>query len=192
LEDAHQKRERIETSLLANPSGSLCVHARRRWYTFEEKDMEKKIGSEALRPNPALEPFKVLVGQWQTIGSHPYLPDIPLHGRTTFDWLEGGAFLIMHSEIDNPTFPRGIAIFGSDDAAKTYFMLTFDERGVSRKYDVTMTGNQLKWWRDEPSFSQRFTMTIEDNGNKMESQGEMSREGATWEKDLALTYVRLR
>lgn len=156
------------------------------------KNMEEKIGSEALRPNQALEPFKVFVGQWQTIGSHPYLPGIPLHGRTTFDWLEGGAFLIMHSEIDDPNFPSGIGIFGSDDAAKQYFMLTFDDRGVSRKYDVTMTGNQLKWWRDEPGFSQRFTMTIEDNGNKMESQGEMSREGAAWEKDLALTYVRVR
>jgi len=154
--------------------------------------MEKKIGSEALRPNSALEPFQVFVGQWQTIGSHPSLPGMTLHGRTTFEWLEGGAFLLMHSEIDHPSFPSGIALFGSDDAAQTYFMLTFDSRGVSRKYDVTMTGNQLKWWRDEPSFSQRFTMTIEDNGNKMASQGEMSREGAAWERDLALTYLRVR
>jgi hypothetical protein len=153
--------------------------------------MEEKIGSEALRPNPALEPLKVLVGQWQTTGSHPYLPGITLHGRTSFDWLEGGAFLIMHSEIDDPNFPSGVAIFGSDDVAKKYFMLFFDERGISRKYDVTITGDQLKWWRDEPSFSQRFTMVIEDN-NKMISKGEMSREGAAWEEDLALTYVRCR
>jgi hypothetical protein len=152
--------------------------------------MKKQIGSEAFIPNPALEPFKVLVGEWQTIGSHPYLPGIILHGRTTFDWLEGGAFLIMHSEIDDPNFPSGVAIFGSDDVAKKYFMLSFDERGVSRKYDVTMTGDQLKWWRDDPSFSQRFTIVIEDDSNKMVSTGEMSREGATWEEDLALTYVR--
>lgn len=98
----------------------------------------------------------------------------------------------MHSEIDHPNFPSGVAIFGSDDVAKKYFLLSFDERGVSRKYDVTMTGNQLKWWRNEPSFSQRFTMTIEDNSNKMVSTGEMSREEAAWEKDLALTYLRLR
>ena len=154
--------------------------------------MASKTGSKALIPNPALKPLEVLIGDWQTTGSHPYLPNTTLHGRVSFEWLEGGAFLIMHSEIDNPNFPSGIVIFGSDDAAKTYFMLTFDERGVSRKYDVTMRGNQLKWWRDEPSFSQRFTMTIEDNGNKMESQGEMSREGAAWEKDLALTYLRVK
>jgi hypothetical protein len=40
-----------------------------------------------------------------------------------------------------------MAVIGSDDAAATYFMLYFDERGVSRKYDVTMTGNVLTWWR---------------------------------------------
>ena len=156
------------------------------------KDMDKIIGSEALQPNPALEAFKGLVGQWQTTGSHPYVPDVTLHGRTSIDWIEGGAFLIMHSEINHPKFPSGVYIIGSDDAAKQYFMLTFDERGTSRKYDVTMTGKQLKWWRNEPSFSQRFSMTIADDGDTMESQGEMSREGAAWEKDLALTYLRLR
>ncbi|MBA3943987.1 MAG: hypothetical protein H0X37_05425 [Herpetosiphonaceae bacterium] len=154
--------------------------------------MEEKIGSEALIPNPALQPFQVLVGEWQTIGSHPSLPGTPLHGRTTFDWLAGGAFLIMHSEIDDPNVPSGVAIFGSDDVAKQYFMLYFDERSISRQYDVTLTGNQLKWWRDEPSFAQRFTITIEDNSNKMVGKGEMSREGAAWEQDIALTYIRLR
>jgi hypothetical protein len=153
--------------------------------------MATKIGSEALIPNLALEPFEVLVGEWQTTGTHPQVPGKTFHGHTSFDWLEGGAFLIMHSEIDEPEIPSGIAIFGSDDTAKEYFTLYFDERGVSRKYSVTITGAKLKWWRDDPSFSQRFTITIEEGGNKMVSKGEMSRDGGPWEKDLALTYVRL-
>ena len=152
--------------------------------------MASKTGSKALIPNPALKPLEVLIGDWQTTGSHPYLPNTTLLGRVSFEWLEGGAFLIMRSEIDNPKFPDGVEIFGSDDAAKEFFMLHFDERGTSRKYNVLMTGNQLKWWRDEPSFSQRVTITIEDDGNKMVSKGEMSRDGAAWEDDLSLTYVR--
>jgi hypothetical protein len=153
--------------------------------------MVKKIGSEALIPNPALQSFSDLVGEWQTTGSHPYMPGVTLHGRTSFDWIEGGAFLIMHSEIDEPDIPSGVAIFGSDDAAKTCYMLYFDERGVSRKYDVTMTGKTLVWWRDEPSFSQRFTIVIGDDGNTMVGKGEMSRAGAAWEEDLSLASVRL-
>ncbi len=156
------------------------------------KNMTTKLGTKASIPNPALEPFEVLVGEWQTTGSHPYLPGVTLHGRASVDWLEGGAFLIMRSEIDEPHVPQGIEIFGSDDAAKKVVMLHFDERGVSRVFDVTMTGNQLSWWRDEPSFSQRCVITIEDDGNRLISKGEMSRDGAAWEKDLELTYTRIK
>ena len=152
--------------------------------------MARKTGSKAFIPNPALKPLEALIGDWQTTGSHPYLPNTTLLGRVSFEWLEGGAFLIKRSEIDNPKFPDGVEIFGSDDAAKEFFMLHFDERGTSRKYNVSMTGKQLKWWRDEPSFSQRVTITIEDDGNKMVSKGEMSRDGAAWEDDLSLTYER--
>src|SRR3954470_2493290 len=97
------------------------------------------IGSEALVPNPALRPFGVLVGQWRTTGTHPLVPGTTFHGRTSFAWHEGGAFLLMRSEIDESDIPSGVAIFGSDDEAGTFFMAYFDERGVSRKYDVTLT-----------------------------------------------------
>jgi hypothetical protein len=156
------------------------------------KTMATKIGTKATIPNPALKPFGALVGEWQTTGSHPYLPGAVLRGRVSFDWLEGGAFLIMRSEIDEPHVPDGVAIFCSDNVAQKFYMLHFDERGVSRLYDVTMAGNQLTWSRDEPSFSQRAVITIEDAGNKMISKGEMSRDGAAWEKDLELTYTRIR
>jgi hypothetical protein len=159
--------------------------------TCYNQTMARNIGSEALIPNPALQSFKAVVGEWRTTGSHPALPGATLHGQTTFAWIEGGAFLIMHAEIAAPDFPSGVAIFGSDDVAKTYFMLYFDERGVSRKYDVSMTGNTLAWWRDEPDFSQRFTIAIGADGNTMVGKGEMSRAGAAWEPDIALTYVRL-
>jgi hypothetical protein len=151
--------------------------------------MAAKIGAKALKPNPALKLFEPLVGEWQTAGSHPYFPGIELHGRTSFEWIEGGAFLLMRSELGHPKFPNGVAIFGSDDQAGTYYQIYFDERGISRKYDVIITGNQLKWWRDEAHFSQRFTMTIEEA--RLVATGEMSRDGGEWEKDLSLTYKKL-
>lgn len=151
--------------------------------------MTDKIGSKAVKPNPALKPFEVLVGEWQTMGSHPYMPNTELKGRATFEWIYGGAFLMVRAEIDHPKFPDGIEIFGSDDKAGTYYMLHFDERGISRKYDVSITKNQLKWWRNDSDFSQRFTMEIQKD--RLVSYGEMSRDGGEWEKDLSLTYKRL-
>ncbi|MES2113325.1 MAG: hypothetical protein V4577_31525 [Bacteroidota bacterium] len=153
--------------------------------------MTAKTGSKALIKNPALQSFNLLIGEWQTTGTHPAVPGITLHGRSTCQWHEGGAFLIIHSEINHPDFPDGVAIFGSDDQAKTYYMLYFDERGISRKHDVSLEGDQLKWWRDDPEFSQRVSMAISGDGNKITCVGEMSRGGAAWEKDLSLTYARL-
>ena len=70
-------------------------------------------------------------------------------------------------------------------------MLYFDERGVSRKYEMSLLGNVWKWWREAPGFSQRFTGTITDDGYTIIGEGEMSKDDKPWEKDLSLTYTRV-
>jgi hypothetical protein len=148
-------------------------------------------GNKAAILNPALKPFGILVGEWKTAGVHPQFPGATLHGHTSFEWIHGGAFLVMRSVIYNEQFPDGIAIFGSDNSLGTYFMLYFDEREVSRKHDVVFQDNVLKWWRNAPGFSQRYSFTVAGNGNTIVSKGELSRDGITWEKDLDLIYTRL-
>ncbi|MGE5072691.1 MAG: hypothetical protein ACM3MF_04615 [Anaerolineae bacterium] len=141
-------------------------------------------------PNPALEPFRVLAGNWDTSGTHPLVPGTVVHGRSTFEWLENGAFLLWRSSVDDPQFPNGLSIIGSDDSAQQFFMLYFDERGVSRKYEVTLRDGVWKMWREAPGFSQRFTGTITDNGHTIQCQWELSRDDATWQNDMALTFTR--
>lgn len=149
--------------------------------------MAAQIGAKALQLNPALKPFERLIGQWQTTCSHPYFPGV-INGKASFEFIVGGAFVLMRSEIDNPNFPDGMAIFGSDDEANTYSMNYFDERGISRKYYAAINEKQLTWWRENSSFSQRFTLDI--SKGQLVSKGEMSRDGAAWEPDLSLTYTR--
>jgi len=153
--------------------------------------MTQNFMQEASIPNPALQPFRVLIGNWNTTGSHGLVPDTILHGRTSFEWLEGGAFLMMRSEIDDARFPSAIAIIGSDDTEEEYYMLIFDERGISRKYEMTLRDNIWKWWRNAPGFFQRYEGTIVDDGNTIIGKGELSKDGSTWEKDLDLTYKRV-
>ena len=153
--------------------------------------MTKKAKHEAAIPNPALKPLNVLVGEWDTVGTHPSLPDT-LHGHTSFEWLEGGAFLMMYSEIEEPGVPSGIAIIGGDDDAETYFMLYFDERGVSRKSEMTLRDNTWKLWRNAPHFSQRFTGRLVDNGDTIIGVWELNEDDATWKRDLELTYTRVK
>jgi hypothetical protein len=153
--------------------------------------MAREIGNEALKANPALRALEAVVGSWDTVGTHPYLPGKTLHGRATFEWIEGGAFLLMRSEINEPGIPSGIAIFGSDNATGEFYMLYFDERGVSRKFDISIERNVVRWQRNSPDFSQRIVLIVADDGKSIVSKGEMSENGGAWEPDLELTYSRI-
>jgi hypothetical protein len=154
--------------------------------------MTDDIGSRARIPNPALEPLGRLVGNWRTTGTHPGLAGVTVHGRASFAWQDGGAFLVWRTEIDDdPRFPAGISIFGSDDAAESWFVIYFDERGISRKYDVTLEADGFTMQRLDPKFSQRMTFPIEADGNRIVTNGQMSREGGDWEADLSSIYDRV-
>ena len=146
--------------------------------------------NEAAKPNPALQALTVFVGTWNTVGTHPLVPGKTFHGRTSFGWMEGGAFLIMHSQTEEPEIPSAIAIFGSDDASGECSMLYFDERGVSRRYAVRVQDGVWRWWRDTPEFSQWLALTVSADGRTIVSRGEYSRDGSTWEPDLELIYTR--
>ena len=149
------------------------------------------IGSEAERPNPALAPLAPLVGEWRTTGTHPLVPGTTFHGRTSFSWHEGGGFLLMRSEIDEPEIPSGIAIIGSDDAAGTFTMIYFDERDISRRYIVELGDGTVTWHRDEAGFAQRMVVTIAADGTRLDARGTMAHDGGSWEDDLRLTYERV-
>lgn len=147
--------------------------------------------NKAAIPNPALQPFAAFTGEWTTSGTHPMLPGT-LHGHTSFSWMEGGAFLVMRTHIDHAQVPDGVAIIGSDQTEGTFFMLYFDERGVSRKMDVSIADKVFTWSRPVPGFSQRYTFTLSDDGNTIVSKGELSKDGVSWERDLDLTYTRVK
>jgi hypothetical protein len=153
--------------------------------------MVTPIGPEAQRRNPALEPLSPLVGVWRTTGSHPLVPGTTFHGRTSFEWHEHGAFLLMRSEIDEPEIPSAVAVIGSDDAAGTFTMVYFDERDISRRYTVEVADGEVCWYRDEAGFAQRMEISVAADGTRLDGRGTMSRDGGPWEDDLQLTYQRL-
>jgi hypothetical protein len=149
------------------------------------------IGREALVPNRALQPLAFLIGTWRTTGTHRLMPDTIFHGRTAFDWHEGGAFLIMRSEIDEPAIPSAVAIIGSDDLNGRLSMSYFDERGLSRLYDIEAGEGCLTWRRENEKLSQTMTVTAQAGGDRLEARGRMSEQGGPWEDDLQLSYERI-
>jgi hypothetical protein len=128
-----------------------------------------------------------LVGTWAIDASHPLLPDDQIQGQMTFEWLDGQRLLIQRSHYDHPEIPDAIAIFGViDDQLSMHY---FDSRGVHRIFTVSFIEGTLRYARNAPGFSQRFTLTVSDN--MITGQGELSRDGTNWQDDLAITYRRV-
>lgn len=149
------------------------------------------IGREALKPNPALHRLQPFLGVWPSTGTHPMLPGKTFHGRTQFAAHEGGAFVIYRSEIDEAEIPSGLAIIGSHGENGDMTLLYFDERDVSRRFEVTFSDDgAMHWAMIHPKFSQRMTFTLAQDGRTMRLAGWMSENGGAWKDDLTLDYCR--
>jgi hypothetical protein len=136
----------------------------------------------------SLKQFEALIGEWDTVGTHPLVP-AALKGHSTFEWLREGALLVWRFTWES-AIPNAYSVIGHDDTLEPCSMLYTDERGVARIYQMSLDGGVWKQWRDSPGFSQRMTGIFSADGKTITGHGELSRDGATWEGDLDVTYTR--
>jgi hypothetical protein len=137
--------------------------------------------------DPALEPFDALIGAWATEATHPTV-DAVVPGSTTFEWLEGGHFLVMRSRNEHDFFPDAISVIGAPEADGGLVLEYFDSRGVRRTYRVSLEEGVLRIWRDHPGFSQRFSATL--GRDAFAGLWQLARKQDEWEDDLRVTYRR--
>src|SRR3954463_9560664 len=112
--------------------------------------------------DPALEPFDALIGTWDTEATHP-LVDAVVPGTITFEWLEGGHFVVQRSHNEHELFPDAICVIGRPETGEGLVMEYFDSRGVRRTYGISLENGVLRMWRDHPGFDQRFSATLADD-----------------------------
>ena len=137
--------------------------------------------------DPVLEPFDALIGTWDTEATHP-LVDAVVSGTVTFEWLEGGHFLVQRSHNEHELFPDAISVIGAPETGDGLVMEYFDSRGVRRTYGISLDDGVLRIWRDDPVFAQRFTATLRDD--RFEGQWQIARTPGDWHDDLSVTYRR--
>ncbi|MGN6682019.1 MAG: hypothetical protein ACTHKL_30010 [Streptosporangiaceae bacterium] len=139
-----------------------------------------------LPPNPALKQLQSLIGDWTV-----EVPQFPgEHGRATFEWLEGGAYLRFHAETPDPA-PDATLIISRDESGDIYTVLHYDSRGVSRVYQMTLDDRTWKIWRNVPGFFQRFVGTLSQDGRTIRAAWQKSPDGKSWEHDFDLIYTRI-
>ncbi|MFC3860333.1 hypothetical protein ACFOPQ_06090 [Deinococcus antarcticus] len=120
------------------------------------------------QPNPDLEPLNRLVGTWRLSGDTA--------GTTTYEWMEGGFFLMQHVEFEeNERKTRGLEIIGheqkygeapSEDIKSRYY----SGGGETLEYVYELKGDTLTiWsgWRDSPAYYQG---TFSADGNVLDGR----------------------
>ena len=134
-----------------------------------------------------LKLFDALIGTWTTEATHPRFDGV-VPGSVTFEWLEGGRFLIQRSHNDHESFPDSISVIGAPEAGEGLVMEYFDSRGVRRTYGVSLDGGVLRIWRDQPGFDQRFSAKL--GHDAFEGQWQLAETPGDWRDDVKVTYRR--
>ena len=162
----------------------------------KNKDGVRK--SAGIRPspqitNPALEPIKQLVGDWEMeLSNTSFLPkpSDTAHGPASFEWVQDGAYLELRMG-DGTTPSAATWMIGRDEAFPDYKVLYYDARHVSRIYEMSFSGNDWKMWRGAPGFWQRFEGKMSEDGNTILAHWDKSSDGTNWEHDFDQTYTRV-
>lgn len=144
------------------------------------------------RPEPgprhrALEP---LVGVWRTHGTtieSESEPAIPFAGTDTYEWLEGGLFLLHKVDVsmgDRPVV--GVEIIYPDPVSGHYHTWSVDADGTTEGYEARIEG---RVW-SMTSRDARFRGAFAEDGGAISGLWER-RNGADWEPWMTVTLSRV-
>lgn len=142
------------------------------------------------------EELGVFIGEWSLEPDAPWAPGGDVGARVTWEWMEGGPYLIQRWQVPIDVAPDGLAVIGWDEGRGTYLQHYFDTRGVARVYEMGLEGGVWTLERTKPDFSelafwQRFEGRFSDDGRTIAGRFDISHdEGATWELDFHMNYRR--
>jgi len=116
-------------------------------------------------PNPDLKSLDRLIGTWRMSGG--------VEGTTTYEWMEGGFFLIQHFDLELEGHKtKGIEIIGhlksydgqSSEAIKTRI---YDNMGNTFDYVYELDGDTLTIWGGEKGSPAFYKGTFSGDGNTL-------------------------
>ncbi|WP_082369199.1 DUF1579 family protein [Arthrobacter sp. ERGS1:01] len=144
----------------------------------------------------ARETLEPLVGEWTVEASFPDAPSNKVIGRTTFEWMLNGEYLMQRSEVSHPDAPNSFTIMAPDSTSQGFIQHYFDSRGVSRLYEMTFGDGIWTLLRTRADFSpldfsQRFTGTFNQGKDVIWGGWEHSTDTSTWESDFEMTFRKL-
>ena len=110
-------------------------------------------------PKTALRSLDRLVGQWKVTGQG-------IGGTVTFEWMEGGAFLMQHVNLEHEGRTiKGLEIIGYDKASNDLKSHYFDSSGDILEYVWEISGDDLTIWFGSRDSESVFKGRFSEDGN---------------------------
>ena len=145
-----------------------------------------------------LEALLPLVGKWHTEGAQlegPLGPGAPFAAVETFEWLDGGHFLVHRMDGRFGKQPAAcIEVLGKDQQG-LFAQSFYNDGNVNRWHIAEQGGQRLVMTGEWPSgsaspFKVRYTMRFVEAGNVLEGKWEQSRADGAWQLFLEARATR--
>jgi hypothetical protein len=101
------------------------------------------------KPAPELKKLDYFAGSWSVQGEikpSPFGPGGKLTGTEDLEWMDGGFFLVGHTEGHSPMGDdKGLSIWGYDTEDKVYTFHAFNSSGEAISATGTLEGDSWTW-----------------------------------------------
>jgi hypothetical protein len=139
-----------------------------------------------------LRELEVLIGNWDwTLSNAWFLDSLETKavGTASFEWIEHG-FVLWRFQLATSDVPDSVSMLGYSSATDQFEAFYYDNRGVSRIFDMRFDGTRWSLLREDPDFYQRFTAQV-SGGDTIAATWEASEDqGKTWRKDFDLLFTK--
>jgi len=131
--------------------------------------------------NPALKSLDRLLGKWNVSGE--------AHGQVTFNWMEGGCFMIQDV---NLVGTNGIEFIGYNDKTNSLQSHYFDSKGTYLECTHHVSETDHIVLVDMPGIKGKFKGKFSNNGNVISGDWNWTRDGKELSYHTILTRVTTR
>jgi hypothetical protein len=130
------------------------------------------MGNLPKEPNTLLKTLEPLIGKWEISG-----PDV--EGEVTYEWMEGGFFLIQRYEIRQQGVHKGIEYTGYDEETGTLRSHLTGTDGSRFTYTYELDGRTFYYWFGDKGSDIYSRSTLSEDCNSFSGAWHWANEDGT-------------
>lgn len=136
------------------------------------EEMISAQAQQSPQPNPALNALEIMVGVWDLKG-RDFTTNAEIHGQSTFEWLDGGFFLVHRFNLDYAGRKfAGVEYIGYDEKSGHLKTQVFAHNPDPLEYTWEVDEHTFTNWFGDVGSSNRYKGKFSEDRNTLIGQWE--------------------